>query len=116
MYRKKFGRIHPQNIVDFLVIDPEFPRSVHYCIQCADESLHAITGTPSGAFRSPSERLLGLLRAELDYTSIEQVVRAGLHEYLDTLQMKMNAVDNGLVEEFFARGAFEQMQSMESGR
>ena len=114
MYRKKYGRIHPQNIVEFLVIDPEFPRSVHFCIQCADESLHAITGTPAGAFRSASERLLGLLRAELDYTSIDQVVLAGLHEYLDTLQMKMNAIDSGLVEEFFARPVIEQSQSAEN--
>ena len=116
MYRKKYGRIQPRNIVDFLVIDDEFPRSVHYCIQCADDSLHSITGTPTGAFRSPSERMMGLLRAELDYTSIDQVVRTGLHEYLDMLQVKMNAIDGGLVEEFFARRAFDQMASAESAR
>jgi len=116
MYRKKYGRIHPQNIVEFLVIDSLFPRSVHYCLLCADESLHAITGTPAGAFRSPAERLMGLLRAELDFTSIEQVVRDGLHEYLDQLQMKMNAIDSGLVEEFFARSSFDQVASAESAR
>ncbi len=51
MYRKKYGRISPRDIVEFLVIDREFPRAIHHCIQGADESLHAITGTPMGSFQ-----------------------------------------------------------------
>ncbi|HEV2199267.1 MAG TPA: alpha-E domain-containing protein [Bryobacteraceae bacterium] len=107
MYRKKFGRLHPRDIVDFLVLDREFPRSLHYCIRNADESLHAITGTPMGAFQWPSERLTGLLRAELDFTSVEQMLRDGLHGHLDVLQAKMNAIDAGLSEDFFARAPEE---------
>jgi uncharacterized alpha-E superfamily protein len=107
MYRKRFGRLHPRDIVDFLVLDREFPRSLHYCIRNADESLHAITGTPMGAFQWPSERLTGLLRAELDFTSVEQMLRDGLHGHLDVLQAKMNAIDRGLSEDFFARAPEE---------
>ena len=51
MYRKKYGRISPRNIVEFLVMDREFPRSIHFCISRADESLHAITGTAAGTFQ-----------------------------------------------------------------
>ena len=50
MYRKKHGRITPRNIVEFLVLDRDFPRAIHHCIRGADESLHAITGTPMGSF------------------------------------------------------------------
>jgi len=100
MYRKKFGRLSPRDIVDFLVMDREFPRSIHYCIRNADESLHAITGTPMGAFSWSSERLTGLLRAELDFTSVDQIIREGLHDYLDVLQLKMNAIDRGVAENF----------------
>jgi uncharacterized alpha-E superfamily protein len=102
MYRKRYGRIDPRDIVDFLVMDRDFPRSIHYSIRNADESLHAITGTPMGAFAWPSERLTGMLRAELDFTSVDQIIRDGLHGYLDQLQMKMNAIDAGLSEDFFA--------------
>jgi uncharacterized alpha-E superfamily protein len=102
MYRKKYGRVEPRDIVDFLVMDRDFPRSIHYSIRTADESLHAITGTPMGAFAWPSERLTGMLRAELDFTSVDQIIRGGLHAYLDQLQMKMNAIDAGLSEDFFA--------------
>ncbi len=33
MYRKKYGRITPRDVVDFLVMDREFPRAVSYCIR-----------------------------------------------------------------------------------
>ena len=100
MYRKKFGRIAPSDVVDFLVMDGEFPRAVRYCIRSASEALHAITGTPLGAFSCASEQLMGQLRAELDFTSVESVIRGGLHEYLDRLQLKMNAIDSRLRDDF----------------
>ena len=103
MYRKKFGRIAPADVVDFLVMDGEFPRAVRFCIKSASDSLQAITGTPVGAFRCRSEQLMGQLRAELDFTSVDTVIRGGLHEYLDSLQLKMNGVDTGLRDDFAVR-------------
>src|SRR6202030_300353 len=55
MYRKKYGRIEPRDIVEFLVMDRNFPRSIHYCITRADASLRAITGTEPGTFHYRSE-------------------------------------------------------------
>ncbi len=103
MYRKRHGRMTPSGVVDFLVMDGEFPRAVRFCIKSASESLQAITGTPIGAFRYRSEQLMGQLRAELDFTSVETVIRGGLHEYLDGLQLKMNDIDNSLRDDFAVR-------------
>src|ERR1700694_664357 len=102
MYRKKHGRIAPRDIVDFLVLDRNFPRAIHHCIHSADECLHAITGTPMGYFRYRSEQLMGSLRAELDFTSVDLIMNNGLHEYLDDLQVKMNAIGDNLLLDFFA--------------
>ncbi|HUR32503.1 MAG TPA: alpha-E domain-containing protein [Vicinamibacterales bacterium] len=104
MYRKKFGRITPGSVVDFLVMDADFPRAVRFCIGCASDSLHAITGTPGGAYSCQSERLMGQLRAELDFTSVESVIQGGLHEYLDGLQLTMNAIDMSLRSDFTVSG------------
>jgi len=103
MYRKKYGRVTPRDIVEFLVLDREFPRSIHYCIRSADESLHAITGVPMGSYGHPSEQHMGLLRSELDFTSVDSIIRLGLHEYLDGLQVKMNRIDNSVLSDFVAR-------------
>ena len=120
MYRKKYGRITPADVVDFLVMDNEFPRAVRFCIKSASESLQAVTGTPIGAFRYRSEQLMGQLRAELDFTSVDTVLRNGLHEYLDRLQLKMNGIDEGLRDDFAVRttppvASQSQSQSQGSG-
>jgi uncharacterized alpha-E superfamily protein len=100
MYRKRYGRITPADVVAFLVMDADFPRAVRHCIRTASESLHAITGAPVGAFTCQSEQLMGQLCAELDFTSVQSVITGGLHEYLDRLQLKMNAIDLSLRSDF----------------
>ncbi len=103
MYRKRHGRISPEGIVQFLLLDPEFPRAIRFCLNSARESLHAISGTPLETFKNPAERSLGQLCSELAYAHIEDVIRGGLHEYLDDLQTKMNRVSQGIFDTFFAR-------------
>ncbi|MGH7966309.1 MAG: alpha-E domain-containing protein [Candidatus Binatia bacterium] len=102
MYRKRHHHIVPDRIVDFLLLDREFPRSIHYCLLKADESLHAISGTPVGTFRNPAEQHLGQLRAELTYTQVQEVIAEGLHEFLDALQSKLNLVGDAIYATFFA--------------
>jgi uncharacterized alpha-E superfamily protein len=106
MYRKAHGRIAPERIVEFLLFEREFPRSIQYCLVRARQSVHAISGTPVGMFRHPVERLLGELCSELAYARVEVIITAGLHEHLDRLQTKMNQIGSGIAETFFAaRGA-----------
>jgi uncharacterized alpha-E superfamily protein len=102
MYRKRHGRIAPQGVVEFLILDREFPRAIQFCLLAARESLHAISDTPLGTFRHPPEKLLGQLCSDLSFTSVEEIIHQGLHEYLDELQTDMNQVGAGIVETFFA--------------
>ncbi|PWT97921.1 MAG: hypothetical protein C5B51_30370 [Terriglobia bacterium] len=102
MYRKRHGRIVPARIVDFLLLDNEFPRAVRYCLGSADEALHLITGTRPGTFSYACEQRIGLLRSELDYARIEPILAGGLHEFLDGLQVRMNRIDECILEDFFA--------------
>src|SRR5262249_30773410 len=46
MYRKRFQQISPDRIVEFLVLDREFPRAIHHCVVSAEASMHAISGSP----------------------------------------------------------------------
>lgn len=108
MYRKRFGRISPKRVAEFLVLDPEFPRSVRYCVANAADALMAITGTPRGTFRNASEQLLGRLNAELGFTGIDQVIGRGLHEFLDETQTKLNEIDDSVFETFFALRPLER--------
>jgi uncharacterized alpha-E superfamily protein len=107
MYRQRHGRIAPVSVVEFLVLDREFPRAVLHCLTGANESLHAISGTYTGSFCNPAEQRLGQLRAELAYTQAEDVVAGGLHEFVDSLQTRLNQVGDAIHDSFFAMRPLE---------
>jgi uncharacterized alpha-E superfamily protein len=102
MFRRRHGRILPEKVVDFLVLDREFPRAVLFCLLQAEESLLAISGTPMGSFRNTAEKRLSMLRSNLAYSSVQDIIARGLHEYLDELQTGLNGVGMGIFESFFA--------------
>ena len=103
MYRKDCGRISPRGVVEYLLLNRHFPRAIYHCLNCARESLHEISGTAMGLYRSPAEKLLGQLCSELSYASVDEVISFGLHEYLDNLQLKMNRIGAQIHETFFAQ-------------
>jgi uncharacterized alpha-E superfamily protein len=102
MYRQRHGRITPARVVEFLVLDREFPRAVLYCLTEANESLHAISASKTGSFSNRPEQLLGQLRAELAYTRSEEIISGGLHEFVDDLQKRLNLVGVAVCDTFFA--------------
>jgi uncharacterized alpha-E superfamily protein len=102
MYRKRYGRLIPERVVEFLLLDSEFPRAVRHCIGLANQSLHAITGKPAGEFSCASEKRMGLLRSELNYAQVDDILSSGLHEFFDALQGKMNTIDECILADFFA--------------
>jgi uncharacterized alpha-E superfamily protein len=103
MYRKRHGRLSPERIVEFLLLDKEFPRAIQWCLLQARSSVHAISGTPAGMFRTPLEHLLGEVCSTLAYGQADEIVVAGLHQYLDRLQTQLNLVGTGIHDTFFAR-------------
>ena len=102
MYRKKYGRLGPAQVAEFLILDRDFPRAMHFCLMRAEQSLLSITGSPVGTFRTPAEQRLGKLRAELDYANIQEIISTGLHEFIDAFQTKLNQAGEAISETFFA--------------
>ena len=121
MYRQRHGRITPARVVDFLILDREFPRAVLYCLTEANESLHSISGSAVGSFSNRPEQLLGPLRAELAYARAEEIISGGLHQFVDDLQIRLNLIGKAIFDTFFAIRPMEmvqsqsQSQSMKSG-
>jgi uncharacterized alpha-E superfamily protein len=102
MYRKRHGRITPESVADFLILDREFPRAMHFCLIEAEESLTAITGNRGGRIYTSAEQKLGRLRSELNYSRIDEIIKQGLHEFIDQFQDRLNEVGGAIHETFFA--------------
>ena len=111
MYRKAHGRITPTQVAEFLIFDRDFPRAMHFCLIRAEDSLLAITGSRPGTYRTQAEQRLGRLRAELDYGHIGEVITAGIHEFIDTFQKRLNLAGEAIYESFFALPPAQDAQS-----
>ena len=101
MYRQTYQVLAPNHVAEFLILDRNFPRSIHYCVTLAQQSLHALTNSPFNSYRNSAERLLGQLRAQLDYAGIDTIMHQGLHQYLDQIQIALNGIGEAIRQRFF---------------
>lgn len=102
MYRKRYGQIAPDDVAEFLILDRAFPRSILFSLVEAEKALRQISGSHEGTFTNAAEREVGKLRAELNYSSIEEIVAVGLHEFLDGLQVRLISVGNAVASTFLS--------------
>jgi uncharacterized alpha-E superfamily protein len=63
--------------------------------------LHRIIGSSPGSAQNMAEKLVGRLKSELDYTDIDEVIQFGMHQYMDSLQKRLNQVDTAIGGTFF---------------
>ncbi len=96
MYGRQHGTVKLDLAADFLMRDLQFPRSVRSCIRRANESLHAISGTPTRTFQNPAEQRLGRLVALLDYADMQEIGMWDLHEFLVVLRAKLEELGDSI--------------------
>ena len=102
MYRRLWHEIHHSHVIDFIVLNREFPRAIHSCLFRAKESLQVIGFDPSeNRAESPIE-MVEKLCAELESLTVYDIVKIGLHEFLGQLQSKISHVSNGIYTAYFA--------------
>ena len=100
-YKRVYGNIDPSCVVEFLVLNKYFPRSIYFCLKEAEKCLHSISGNLGGGYNNAAEKLLGELRSKLEFSEVGEIINFGLHEYLDNLQIKINSISNQIDSTFF---------------
>lgn len=88
------------NVASFLLFSQAFPRSVRFCLRRLDETLHSISGVAPGAFSNEAERLTGSALAHINFSSLDDVWKRGLHESIDDLQVRLNDIGQQLFETY----------------
>ncbi len=86
------AEVSPRLVAEFLLLNEDFPRSVRFCISELNVALRRISGVAEGKFCNDAEKLSGRLVAELQFSTIDEIFEAGLHDYLDLLQLKFNNI------------------------
>ncbi len=98
--RTRRGQLTLERVVDYLVRDDVFPRSILFSIAEAEQCLEHITAHAEHLKDNPPARLIRELRAELEMIDVPEVIASGLHEFLDDIQAKISAIHQALQATF----------------
>jgi uncharacterized alpha-E superfamily protein len=98
--RTQRGQLKLENVVNYLIRDVEFPRSIYASIAAAENSLAKICAQKGGEMHATAERQLNILRQHLESTDITAVIANGLHQYLDDIQNRV-AIVHGATQDAF---------------
>ena len=108
MYRRLWHEIHHSHVIDFIVLNREFPRSIHSCLRRARQSLEAV-GFESCGVAEPPVILVDRLCKELESLTVYEIVKAGLHEFLGQIQSKISRISQSMYDAYFA--PFSEIQA-----
>lgn len=100
-YRRTHGRIAIDKVAQFLILEPNFPRSIRFCIEKVEDSILKLKGLAPGMPSPLSEPLIAQLRAKIVATSIDEIIADGMHTFIDHLQGTLNSVGNMISNDFF---------------
>jgi len=100
-YRKFYvAQVEPDKVVEFLILNEFFPRSIRFCAQSLNDALRRISGCKEEHFTNLAEKLAGRLVAELNYSALEDIKTVGMHRYMDDLQVKLNGIGDAIFQTY----------------
>jgi uncharacterized alpha-E superfamily protein len=94
------AEIEPRFILEFLLLNEEFPRSIRFSTARMEEHLSSIV-RPGDPGASP-ERLAGRLKARLQYADIEELQAGGASAILATVLDECAAIHEAIYETYVA--------------
>jgi uncharacterized alpha-E superfamily protein len=99
--RVHFRAMSPGTIAGFLLQNRAFPRSVALCVNDMDRALNELRSRYGLRGGTAALERIDELQAELNGRSIENILMAGLHEFLDMFQTTLGLLGADIAREFF---------------
>ena len=97
IYRKVYRDvITPDRVAELLILRPDMPRSLLAAIHSLSDDLARVANQRS----AETQRRAGMLRAELQYGRVEDILASGLHQYLEHFLDRINDLGNRISQDF----------------
>jgi len=101
--RLHVGRVEPERVVEFLLLNPDFPRSVRFCLEAAAAALAQIEGSVPGRPVTDADRILGRVLNDLRFGEIDVILHGDLHGFLGGLQQRCAEVGRAVQQRYSLR-------------
>ncbi len=84
--------LSPERILEFLLLDEEFPHSLRFAIDSLQHALVAIDKESAISQAGPLRRQAGRLQASLNYASVDEILDQDIVAYLQNIQAQCQAI------------------------
>lgn len=92
--------IRPLRVAEFLVLNPEFPHSIRFAVDRVNAALHIIGDLTERKAKTPT-RIAGRLRAQLSFSSIEEIMAGGARPYLENIRSECAQIHAAIHQVYF---------------
>ena len=82
----------PERILEFLLLDPEFPHSLRFSIDSLQTALQAIQRNSGKSRAEELHRIAGRLGAKLGFASVDEILCGDVVSYLRSIQHECQAI------------------------
>jgi uncharacterized alpha-E superfamily protein len=100
--RASAGQINVVSVVEYLLLNREFPRAVLFCLNSCLQRLDRIGEEATTPSRSNSpRRALGRLAADLEYLDIQEVLGENMDPFLSQFLIRLNLIGDDISRLYF---------------
>jgi uncharacterized alpha-E superfamily protein len=101
-YRRNYlGDMDPTRVTGFLILERNFPRSIRFSVSGALAAITAIRAGSRGNAIDPTERILGRLDAQLEYSELSEILSEGIPGYLQRIQTTVHEAAVAVQQSYF---------------
>lgn len=100
-YRRVYvAQIEARKVLEFIILNQNFPRSIRFCTHELDSSLRRISGASEESYSNDAEKLTGRLHSELSFNGIDDILSRGVSATMDDIQRQLNKVGEALYKAY----------------
>lgn len=103
--------VDQERVAEFLILNPEFPRSIRFSVDMLQTSLAGLPEATAARKGARVSRLAGRLRASLSFTQIEELMGGGIHPYLETVMRQCGQIHAAAYQGYIDYGIDSALQN-----
>ena len=98
--RLYIGRVESESVIEFILLNALFPRSVRFSLEEVAKALSAIEGEPRLRREDKVERMIGRILGELRYAELPQLLAGDFHAFMAGLLQRLHQVSRAIQEQY----------------
>jgi uncharacterized alpha-E superfamily protein len=96
------AHLEPRRVIEYLMLDPEFPHSICFSVRSIQAALDAIAESTDTHRGARVYRLAGRLRAHLDYGHIDEIIDHDLNGYLAEIGSQCSQIQDAFFQMYIS--------------